>query len=130
MCNFKNGFILCKCDDTDAATSNTEEKNIEYIWTLYRYLGKSSKNVRGKYMMPQSEIGAGLTGDFVLQALNDRNCFDFDYQPSEGDNLKITAENQYKRLEFIFRKGNWVEDHYVPFDTLKEEIEKGKLAKR
>jgi transposase-like protein len=37
--------------------------------------------MEGLYVLPAADIGKGLTGEWVLLNLNDRNCFDVDYAP-------------------------------------------------
>ncbi len=141
MCNFNEGFILCKCNDAKAIIHNKktkrrkkkrdkqEKKPIEYVWRLYKYLGLSKEKELGRYRFPSDDVGNGLTSNYVLQELNNRNCFDFDYTPNEGDNLLISTTESYNRIEFIFRKGKWVEDHYSPFDDEYLEFDNGKITK-
>lgn len=112
MCDFNNGFILCKCED-DLSTDKTE--GTEYIWTLYSYMGLNTDRKMGRYVQPVSTIGKGLSATFVQEKLNSDNCFDFDYQPIEGDNLSIEEVGTSNRIEFIFKENQWKEDHYSPF---------------
>lgn len=136
MCDFNKGFILCKCNDPKAIVHPKKSwrkklkknKKIEYIWTLYKFIGMSKEKEMGRYMSPVSDVGSGLTADFVLKELNSRNCFDFDYSPSQGDNLVINNADLVGRIEFIFRDGKWEEDHYSPFDHEYEKIDTGKLT--
>lgn len=135
MCDFNKGFILCKCNTPKVVVhnkksrrnKNTYQEPIEYIWTLYKYLGASERVERGRYMFPVNDIGNGLSADFVIEELNDRNCFDFEYQPNEGDNLIISKSKSPSRIEFIFKEGKWIKDHYSPFDHECEEIDNGKI---
>lgn len=136
MCDFNNGFILCKCSDPKVMDHNKKSslnkiiknQQIEYTWTLHKYIGKSKGKELGKYRFPASHVGSGLTSDFVLKELNSRNCFDFEYSPTEGDNLIISNADSFDRIEFIFRNGKWKKDHYSPFDHESKEIDKGKIT--
>lgn len=140
MCDFSKGFKLCLCSDPRIIVHHRkskrhqkkraqEKKGIEYIWTLHRYVGKLSGDEMGRYIIPHSNIGNGLTAEFVLNELNNKDCFDFEYQASEGDNLIIATEEDmfYERLAFIYRDGFWVEDHYSPFEDDTKKITNGKL---
>ncbi len=136
MCDFNKGFILCKSNDPKVIVHNKKSrlnkdkknKQIEYTWTLYKFLGMSKEKELGRYMFPVNDVGNGLTSDFVLKELNSRNCFDFEYIPNQGDNLIISKADSYNRIEFIFRDGKWEEDHYSPFDHEYEKIDNGKIT--
>ncbi len=138
MCDFRKGFILCKCNDSKVITHNKKSRKnkqkrketLEYIWTLYKYLGRSKEKELGKYMFPLDDVGYGLSSDFVLKELNRRNCFDFEYTPNEGDNLIISNSDRdiAGNIEFIFREGQWVTDHYSPFEHDYEKFNNGILA--
>ncbi len=125
MCDFNKGFILCKCSNTNALTTKHEGK--EYIWTLSKYIGLNEDRIMGKYRLPVSDIGKGLTAAYLHAQLNNRPCFDFDYQPSEGDNLLIQQVDDGERIEFIYRNGIWSEGHYSPFKHKSREVNKGVL---
>ncbi len=132
MCRFEKGFILCKCEvlpsRKSGRKSNVPDTKIEYIWTLYKHLGANPEIEMGRYEFPKSDIGQGLTADFVVSQLNSRNCFDFEYSPNEGDNLLIN-DSRYAngRLEFLFRDEQWIVDFYDPFSELTEMVFEGKV---
>ncbi len=133
MCDFSKGFILCKCNDPKVVVHNKKSRihknnqSIEYHWTLFKFLDMAEEREMGKYLFPINDIGHGLTADFVLNELNSGNCFDFEYQPSEGDNLSINKTDSATRIEFIYKNGKWEEDHYSPFDYKKEKFDNGKV---
>jgi hypothetical protein len=135
MCDFENGFILCKCNDPKAVVHNKKSRrnklnpSSEYTWRLNRYVGKSQGMEIGRYSLPDKDLEHGLTSSFVLNELNSRNCFDFVYRPNEGDNLELVHAHSQTRIEFIFQNGKWMEDHYSPFDHVLEKIEQGKIMK-
>lgn len=134
MCDFKNGFILCKCTDARVVVHNKKSRrntlaSVEFIWILKKFIGISKETEIGRYLMPVEDAGCGLTSDFVLDELNRRNCFDFSYIPVTGDNLIITNKNSHDRLEFIYKNGKWIADHYSPFNDEIEKFDSGKIAK-
>lgn len=135
MCDFKNGFILCKCTNTKNTVHNKKSRrnklnpSREYNWILNKYVGRSSEMEMGRYELPVNDLKDGLTADVVLHELNEKNCFDFDYTPHEGDNLVLANKPDQIRMEFIFKSGKWREDHYPPFDHVVEKVDQGKVMK-
>lgn len=124
MCDFSQGFRLCTCSDETALHKEN------YHWRLYRYIGKQTKRIVGKYRPPMHDIGAGLSGNFVLLQLHETpSCFDFEYQAQEGDNLVLYDRKNMRRLEFIFRNNSWEETYYAPFKHIKEQLCEGKIEK-
>ena len=99
-------------------------------WTLSRYLGDAKGVRRPSFEYPLSDIGHGLKAIFVVEELNRTDCFDpkLRYVPKEGDNLIILRADNRKRIEFIYRKGEWGEDHYNPFLDELETIVEGKVV--
>ena len=124
MCNFEKGFKLCTCSAEEIANSTGDNT---YTWHLSQLMGPNKDDIVGKYQPPVSDLGKGLEADFVLSELNKHNCFDFEYKPSEGDNLTVYQSSTRFRLEFIFKNDVWVEDHYSPFDHDFKELNSGVL---
>ncbi len=121
MCDFKKGFKLCTCElDEDSI----EEFN--YIWRLERTTS-NELGIEGMYLPPTNDIGNGLNEEFVLKNLTQRNCFDFEYSPIEGDNLEMRSKINSSYLSFVFTNGSWIIDHPNPFDYEVEEIHSGKI---
>ena len=80
-------------------------------------------------MFPTDDIGNALNTEWVALNLNIENCFDFDYTPSEGDNLIITQNEAFSpRISFIYKQGIWVADHYSPFLHIRELIREGNVS--
>lgn len=119
MCNFDDGFILCKCDDLESGINDQDSNSMIYVWSLYKYIGKSKSFEMGRYILPGGAVGT-LTSDFVIEELNSKNCFDFEYMPQEGDNLLISSLGNIPRMEFIFRGNEWIGDNYDPFTDITE----------
>lgn len=138
MCETGKEIKLCTCFP---ATMNkvVHHKNSrkaknkrlnDFTWTLDRCLGPSNTTMDGMGYMPEEALSEDLTNEKMLVYLNSKNCFDFDYEPQEGDNLKIyTPENRIREhLSFIFENGEWIADHYGPFTHLFEKINYGKVT--
>ena len=104
-------------------------------WRLNRYKGQNDSGMIGMMIMPKYRFTTALTADYVLGQLNSKNRFDFEYTPTEGDNLSISIDyssNKKKKhlfsyMSFIFKSGEWVEDYYNAFSDETEEFQKGKV---
>lgn len=129
MCDFDKGFILCTCnDDNDYfVDQNKNETSTSYTWILFKSINHIEPTERGRYVMPSSDIENGLTNEFVFEQLNARHCFDFEYNPSEGDNLFIKKGNIAPYLSFIFKDGIWIDGRTVDFHTEFDAVFEGKL---
>ena len=111
------------------------------IWTLERSAGKKSDEwlEMGSMMMPTGKLTDEITEDYVLEELNTRDTFDFEYAPIDGDclNIRFNYKNrkfnkeyrnlQYRYLSFIFREGTWTPDVNIPFGENFETIFAGKI---
>lgn len=133
MCDFENGFILCSCKDKNEEVSS-KNKSSGYIWEL-RILEKREFAV-GKARYPSSNIGSGLESEWVLLNLEERNCFDFEYIPTEGDNLVMYPESNicYNQqsdsyLSFIYKSGKWAKGFYDEIEQMTTPKKKGILKK-
>jgi hypothetical protein len=107
MCDFEKGFRLCSCGSEpikfreqelyrkvkDELVKIPNKKNdkipLIYIWSLSRFEGMNESPEMGRYILPTNDIGQGLNAEWIALNLNCGNCFDFEYEPEEGDNLKI-----------------------------------------
>lgn len=146
MCDFSEGIKLCCCDKEsiryrEASTyvrkkgKLIEQKNpendkipLEYIWTLFKYEGEKEVTEIGRYLMPKNDLGQGLNAQWVALNLNCTNCFDFDYNPQEGDSLQIHKNIKFDTyLSFVYRNGEWIVDHHDPWSTDISELNQGKV---
>jgi hypothetical protein len=131
MCDFEKGFILCTCEPEEGIIHNKKSRRFKeklpdlrrlYHWYLSEYKGEMDNTyylMEGIYELPVSDIGKGLTEEWVLLHLNFGNCFDFEYTPKEGDNLIIKSTNKfYEYLSFIYTNGEWKAAHYNIFDAI------------
>ncbi len=92
--------------------------------------GADKSGMDGIGYMAEKALTEDLTNERMLVALNSKNCFDFDYQPNEGDNLQIfTPENAIrKHLSFVFQNGEWIAYSYLAFLYEMEKINFGKVT--
>lgn len=138
MCETGKEIKLCTCfpatmdkivHHKNSRKSKNKRRN-EFTWILRRCVGPSKYTMDGMGYMPDKALSEGLTNERMLVDLNSRNCFDFDYQPNEGDNLEIfTPENYIRRhLSFIFENKEWIADSYLPFMYELEKINYGKVT--
>lgn len=138
MCQTGKEIKLCTCfpatmdkivHHKKSRKSRNKARN-EFTWTLRRCLGPSEVTMDGMGYMPDKVLSEDLTTESMLVDLNSRNCFDFDYQPHEGDNLEIFTPENYNRkhLSFIFRNKEWIADWYWPFTFTLEKINYGKVT--
>lgn len=91
----------------------------------------------GDMILPLESLEENFTSESILQQLHSGNRFDFEYAPSEGDNLEIRKEYLYKRIKgiprpvlygymsFIYRNGKWEEEVY---DVFSDKIRKFKMG--
>ena len=99
MCDISDGFKLCTCVDSDAAAD----------WVLRRMLPTDPFAMkRGRFMQPKPDADDQRLQATLLAGLQRGDCFDFDYQPVEGDHL--TFHMTKTRTAFVFRGGAWAKD--------------------
>lgn len=118
MCDIKDGFKLCTCASVDENKTH---------WQLIR-LAEDLVTVVG--MPAFSKVQQLADYNWVLDQLNGRPCFDFDYQPQHKDRLllKVLKDQEMITLCFDyykneFRKG-W-EINYIFHDQAGRTFNKG-----
>lgn len=118
MCDLSQGFKLCSCDG-DKLT------NQEIGWVLQRRdPRKKICRIMGKPFVYQMNTSEKQLKSKTLQALNQRNCFDFDYQPQEDDFLKIKSSAYDLWMAFRYQKGLWQADSSTKFNAWRQQLEK------
>lgn len=147
MCKSNLEIRFCTCEIKNSGMkfhADPEQEKEEYykkhfIWTLRRYFGEKETGMLGQMIMPVEKLNEDLTASYLLNQLNSKNLFDFDYSPTEGDNLEIRQDYLYSEvkgfprqelynyLSFIFRKGKWVEEVYDVFSDKTRRFKKGTL---
>lgn len=137
MCEISNELKFCTCLELKDRELINLHKRLEkfqnkklpnskepFSWIVYEYIGSQNNDgIMGLLDMPSGKIGFSLTEEFVLDNINNKNCFDFDYQPKEGDNLQINFQRNKYWVEFssfIYSNNIWESDSY---DTFTEIIE-------
>lgn len=122
MCDLSNGFKLCSCD-------GDQLKPEEIGWTLRRKdENKEIQNIRGKPFVPKFDLDEQQLKTTVAQALNERNCFDFEYQPQEDDFLSIRTKRENIWFAFRYKKGRWQEDNSTKFNSWRQQLEQYKVG--
>ena len=122
MCDALYGFKFCTCVDD----FETRHKNHKYKWTLQKLVGtKSEIKIKGKIVRPTSDLGDGITQEETLKKLEESNCFDFEYFPTENDTLHISTfceEQRIKYFSLIFKNGSWTvgNNAFSSKETIKE----------
>jgi hypothetical protein len=124
MCQNGSAIKFCTCD-----IGEQKEAGVFY-WTLYRYVGERTDRILGKIMPASQDLGQGITVHSVLQRLDEGDSFDFDYTPSQRDEMYIsmkreTGEHKYFRV--IFGDGRWQEECNPVFSSIKKTIAGGTI---
>ncbi|OHT44215.1 MULTISPECIES: hypothetical protein [Flavobacterium] len=138
MCVNGKEIKLCTCVPNGMDTiihhknsrKNRKKRRVDFTWTLEKCMGYSKTTMDGMGYRPEEVLTEDLTNERMLMVLNTNNCFDFDYQPGEGDNLQVFApENSMRRhLSFIFKNGEWTAGSHMPFMYEMEKINFGKVT--
>lgn len=99
----------------------------DYTWTLSKYVGTLQSMMEGLMFEPSNKLGKDLDVNWVLQEINNRNCFDFEYTPTEGDCLHIRTHKSCNFLSYIFQEGKWEIGMHNTFYTETEDIHEGEV---
>lgn len=115
MCDLTNGLRLCSC--------NAEQLPNEAIdWILQRKdKSLTPRNLRGKAAVPKFSEQELSQKEQILNLLNNNNCFDFDYQPQEGDFLRLRL-NSDKWAAFRFQNQVWKNDRSTVLDGWRSQM--------
>ncbi|MFP2994261.1 hypothetical protein ABN763_00030 [Spongiivirga sp. MCCC 1A20706] len=95
-------------------------------WTLFRFIKEEWNGMDGMLIEPTKAFSATLTDSFFRDQLNKGSCFDFDYQPKEGDCIMFdlllskkakhrSGDNIPKFISLIYRNQSWIIDQYDRF---------------
>lgn len=122
MCDLSKGFKLCSCDGDKLSTK-------EIGWILRRKNeNKEVQHIKGKPFIPIMSLDEKQLKTAVVQALNEQNCFDFEYQPQEDDFLKIKTKRENIWFAFRYKKGRWQEDDSTKFNSWRQQLEQYKTG--
>ena len=100
MCEVFQEYKLCTCSDKI-------DKKKPY-WVLNKGLPKKDEretSILGTLIYSEDEILKEITEERLLQDLNSKNIFDFDYRPSENDILKL-FDGKFN-YHFIHSNNEW-----------------------
>lgn len=139
MCKAVKKITLCTCMTNNVmgniahhkhSRKNKNNASTTYKWTLYQYKGTYDSGMDGLFAAPSDMLHEAITNDTMLHELNERNCFDFEYTPSDGDLLHVykDVKNADAFLSFIFKTDKWVCDSYNSFDIKTEKLNYGVVA--
>ncbi|WP_420572350.1 hypothetical protein [Kordia sp.] len=122
MCKALEDIRFCSCPE-NLDLSQSKEKT-HYIWIMNRVIGLDTTGVMGLTMLPKDKLD-DLIPEFIVQELNSKNLFDFEYEPQENDDIRIeridrhkTRKNEYlfgEYLSFHFFCGEWHIGQTNPF---------------
>ncbi len=100
MCDLNGPFKLCICSaDIDYSKPH---------WVLHMNSANDGEEVVVTIgLMKPINLIDKIERRKVLRRLNTINVFDFDYSPSENDQLELNYEEDYG-YKFTFKKGKWV----------------------
>ena len=142
MCELDKNLKFCTCIVEKKVIHNQNsrrnkklkpEKTNEYIWFLSRFLSHFEPVMEGMLNMPSHQLNDTLTNEIVLENLNqkDKNCFDFDYIPCEGDSISVKFDGDEKRshlydfLSFVYENDAWRVGMHDGFSTTTQLLQKG-----
>lgn len=140
MCKIELDTIkFCSCPENLDLNKTGNDSN--YVWILDRVVGPDTSGLIGMTMLPTDQLD-NLIPEFIVQELNSKNLFDFEYTPKENDNLRIeridrskTRENEYlfgEYLDFHFNGKEWLVGGVASFMYELENYKNGivKLGKK
>ncbi len=127
MCEISDKLKFCTCvqaevvddkrinlDFTTFLKQQSSGPEGSFVWVLYGHYGTESTIALGFMIVPVNSVGL-LTENFVLTQLNTEYCFDFDYEPSVGDNLQVFSTGKDRSggyLSFIYQDGTWIAGYH------------------
>jgi hypothetical protein len=125
MCENAANITFCTCEIKPTTVHNknsrragkdkTVRETKSYRWSLHKITGLSEQTMDGLLIEPDHAFSKELTADTILKELNERNCFDFTYEPNAGDSLGISENGGGKFISFIFENGKWIIGSPNPF---------------
>ena len=100
MCDFNGPFRLCTC------SSDIDYRKPHWILRMNSTNDSEETMVTIGIMTPMNLINK-IERRKILRRLNTVNVFDFEYTPSENDQLELNLEED-DGYTFNFKKGTWV----------------------
>ena len=117
MCDLNGPFRLCSC------SSNVDYTKPHWILRINSKNERIDASVMIGIMTPLNLIEK-IERRKILRRLNTINVFDFEYLPSENDQLELNFEKE-DGYKFTFKKNKWVlEEWYGEHPIFEHEIQK------
>jgi len=134
MCKDLERIRFCSCpENLDLSKS---DKEVNYIWILERVRALDTSGMLGLTMLPSQQLDQ-LIPEFIVQELNSKHLFDFEYQPQDNDSLRIERVDRSKSekreylfgeyLNFRFANGSWHIGQVPPFSYHLDVHKNGKV---
>lgn len=109
MCDIKEGFKLCTCDEVDEKSTH---------WKLLRQGEKRSFVIGEPRIDHYEEL---LDYHQINTELNQRNCFDFDYMPLPGDRLILYVKTKEGMIALCYDYAIWDDSSWRYVELFVEE---------
>ena len=104
MCEVKKGLMFCTCSNNEKANDQ------EYTWELIRQ-ERSNSIIMGSIRFDEklvNEFNESLSTENLLELLNSRDCFDFNYVPKSSDVIRVfSSKNRNEFLAIKFENNHW-----------------------
>ena len=118
MCDLNGPFKLCTC-------SNKIDKEKPY-WVLERMTSNLKDMIPPIIGMFPDNYDFNI--DFILNELNNKNPFDFEYYPKQKDCLTLNFDSEI--FHFIYTNGVWRDFYdYVGLEDLDKELKSEGIIK-
>jgi len=153
VCAQDHSLQLCSCSDISSekikklfSSELIQLKRKESFhlikWKLHKYIKYEWSGMDGILFLPTDKLTSEITTNYLCAEMNNRNCFDFPFSPTEGDTIIFEVETinksgrplkkqaGYLFTSLIFRNKKWTIDSYNAFYDKTEEIKKGILVYR
>lgn len=103
MCEISEKLKLCTCNSVD---------NILNYWIYYKNESRNNETIIGEVVAPYNfqKESAIQTSSQLIKMLNQQNCFDFEINHFENDQLLIQIEIKQgviKKYYFKYKLGRW-----------------------
>ena len=121
MCDLNEGFKLCSCDAELL-------KHEELDWYLDRVNPKLPlQHRKGRAAIPRYSTEQEVCLEEILKQLNNRNCFDFEYQPVKDDRLSVKVQDKW--FAYRYSGKSWGQDFSTSLEAWRSQLERHKEGK-
>ena len=109
MCKEIETITFCSCSENLNIDNDGDSSN--YIWILERVIGFDRSGLIGMTLLPAKHLD-NLHPEFILQELNTKQLFDFEYLPKDNDSLRIERINRRNRQQREYLYGEYLNFYY------------------